>query len=64
MGRQVNSCPVFPWQASYEGNTNEGVEYSLGKVATMVMTGVVTVMAVLVVVLVVVRLLLLMMLVG
>ena len=31
-GKQVRSCcPVFLWQAGYEGHTNEGAEYSLGK---------------------------------
>ena len=31
-GKQVRSCcPVFLWQVGYEGHTNEGAEYSLGK---------------------------------
>ena len=32
VGKQVRSwCSGFLWQISYEGHTNEGVEYSLGK---------------------------------
>lgn len=30
---QEHSCPEFPWQAGYVGCTNEGVEYSLGRVS-------------------------------
>ena len=31
-GRQVrNCCPGLLWKAGYEGLTNEGAEYSLGK---------------------------------
>ena len=30
---QENSCPEFLWQGGYVGCTNEGVEYSLGKVS-------------------------------
>ena len=29
--RQVRNCPECLWQAGYEGPTNEGMEYSLGK---------------------------------
>ena len=30
---QEHSCPEFLWQAGYVGCTNEGVEYSLGRVS-------------------------------